>query len=152
MGYGNVMKQKNILLGLTPTASGFDTPPSNLGNCVDGNDSTATGWGVKTTSGAAEIGSIKFDLGKAQRLLITERLGIRTSANTIYVFLEQSNDDIAWEQVDTAQFCQTTSTSEINRSWKVLYTDMRYIRFRTTVGGAATGQIRFNTICGFLMD
>jgi len=55
---------QNIARGITPTASGWDTSPSDLENATDGDPTTATGVGSTTTTGAGTVGYIYFDFGR----------------------------------------------------------------------------------------
>ncbi len=56
--------RRNIALGITPTASNWDTPPSNLERVTDGDINSTTGVGSTTTSGAGTVGVIFFDFGR----------------------------------------------------------------------------------------
>jgi len=60
---------QNIARGITPTASEWDTPPSNLENVTDGDPTTATGVGSTTTSGSGAVGYIYFDFGRNVNVL-----------------------------------------------------------------------------------
>ncbi len=133
----------NVLKGILPTFDTFDVNPSNPNNCTDQNQASVTGYGSKVTSGAANVGNIKFDLGSEGTWLNVARIGLKTSAGTIGVYIEASDDNNNFRQM-TNQLTNTTSTTEVIRDvGPVGVVQSRYFRIRTYVNSAATAEIRF---------
>jgi len=62
---------QNIARGIVPTATGWDTPPSNLENATDGDPTTATGVGSTTLGGGGYIGTIEIDLQTYKNILVS---------------------------------------------------------------------------------
>lgn len=50
--------------GITPTATTWDSNPSDLANATDGDETTATGTGSKSISSATTFGAVNIDLGQ----------------------------------------------------------------------------------------
>ncbi len=132
-------RPKNILKDLPVTkitASGFDTAPTNLRACVDGDYSVATGQGSKNQSGAGYYGYITFDLGSVKLVEIAGRVGIWSAAGAVQVSVDSSDDNSTWRTGTIAQ-ATATSVTEAVRELVGAITMGRYIRLAFYVGASA---------------
>jgi len=147
-GYGTPNRPVNIMKGILPVASGFDTPPSNLANATNGDPDTPTGVGSKTLDGAGDIGTIIFDLGSAKTFLLGIQLGFWTSANSISVYVQASKDGISYP-TSILPF-NTGATSEQQRDMNgILLINKRYVKLYANVNGAATGNVKIYEVVGY---
>jgi hypothetical protein len=142
-------KPRNILRGIIPTASGFDTPPSNLERCTDGNLSLGTGAGTKAIEGAGTVGELVFDAGSVKTLLLGGRVGLSQNASaTIRVLIDSSDDNITW-RTSTSILYSTNSGSERKESLLAMISTGRYFKVRLYSTAACTASIIIYQIVGY---
>lgn len=93
---GIVFTLQNLVKGVLPVASSWDTPPTNLANATDGDINTVTGTGTSTGKGSfGTYGIIRFDLGSVKNVLIGGKVGIWSSAiGSSEVYVQASTDGI----------------------------------------------------------
>jgi hypothetical protein len=86
------------LAGLTPTASGWGTAPTNLANICDGDWTTATTAGQSNkTSANSSLGNITIDLGSIQTVDLMAKLGVWDNISTgVNVKWQWSSDGTTW--------------------------------------------------------
>jgi hypothetical protein len=128
----------DLARGKLVTFDGFDDAnPNNLANATDGNYSTATGTGTKVMTGAGSVGSFILDLGEIKTVLVTARVGIGTTAGNISVFIDSSDDGIAYRTfVGSGNY--TTLTGDNIKPLVPALLNTRFIRLRVTASAAAT--------------
>jgi hypothetical protein len=135
-------KPRNILRGLTPVATGFDTPPSDLPNSTDGNPNNPSGVGTTVKSAGAETGYIAFDLGSIKTVLVGCRIGMWATASVNNALYIDSKESVTYyNQPASAITTISTSNTNIREATPVLVTG-RYIRFR--FWGSATSETTFS--------
>jgi len=95
---------RNVARDITPTASGWDTPPSDLEKATDGDPTTATGEGVRTTTGSESTGYLYLDLGRPVTgiVLISADAKVDTAHATLN--LEQKQGGVWGWGSDTLQY------------------------------------------------
>lgn len=136
----------NILKGLpidSISYTGFDTtPPTDLGNAVDGDTTTATGDGKKTLGGSGTVGEYIFDLGANRTVLFGALVGVHSSASAITVYSAGSEDNVTW-RANGAASGTATSVAEVGIDLQLhIFFDVRYLRIKATIGGAGDGYMR----------
>ena len=136
---------RNLLRGVVPVASGWDTPPSNLENCTDGNISTATGTGQTVKGGAGDFGYLVFDLGSIK--FVDVSLISITSSNTgnTAILIESSDDNNTWRSSYYASTLTITTTAALKPVLKVACMG-RYIRIRYNLSAAGTATAIINNV------
>ena len=127
----------NALRGILGVASGWGTDPTNLANATDGDIDTVTGTGNKIMAGAGTCGYIKFDLGSVKTALVGGKIAIWSTAGTIYMYIDQSVDDITWYLSGQPVLGRVVADENIAPPPPVLVT-MRYFRLRFYVNAAST--------------
>lgn len=137
----------NVALGILPTASTFDTNPTNLDRITDGDFETVTGWGSKVVGSPSWIGYITIDLGSVKKLLMCARVGIYSTAGAIQVVQSCSDDGVNF-RVLTAD-CNQTSVTEVIVGTRAFFAYARYVRIGIYAGSACTGYARFYEILVF---
>lgn len=105
------LRPRNVLRGITPTASGWGVSPANLGNCTDGDPSTYAGTGTRTLAAAGNIGELRFDLGSAKNILVAAKISL-AFPKRIDAFIEQGSDAITYvtNKQEVAQVSNTSGT------------------------------------------
>lgn len=86
----------NLLAGLTPVASGWDTAPTNLAACTDGDPTTATGTGSTVKAAIDNYGYLTFDLGAVKTFLINAKIAMWSTANScaVYSYYKEASADL----------------------------------------------------------
>lgn len=140
-------KPVNILRGIVPTASGWDTAPTDLANCTDGNFSTVTGTGVTTLVAGGAVGIVGIDTGRISVYLIHYFMGVWRTAGSVYFYVEASNDGVNWVLQSLRSDDVTNATEALRNVNRVVYG--RYIRIRITNTDASTTNARFYQILGW---
>jgi len=147
-------KLRNILRGIVPTADAtWGTAPTNLANVTDEDLTNFTGTGSKIIGGGGDIGSIRFDLGfvPTRPIIITGKIGIWSSAGTMAVYVDESEDGNAFTPSGVASMNKTQSIeSPLGFSPIIIYT--RYFRLRSYLNAAATGNARFYGVQGYSLE
>lgn len=136
---------KNILRGITPTASGWGTSPTNLGNITDGDVSTVTGTGSTNALAKADYGFITFDLGSIKQVMFGCRVGIWcASARDIILFAAGSDDNVTYRDTLNANgppaaivYRAAAPNAEEVVDSLINIINGRYIRIRFLVTGAS---------------
>jgi len=136
---------------LTPAASGWDTDPSSLENCVDGDNTSKTGVGSTTVGGAAVYGYVSFDLESVRNVIITAKLEAHSSASTTTCYIENSVDGTTWYPVHANVIYATGTATSADVSYSTIVTSVhgRYFRIRFNVGGAATAYGTLYTVSAY---
>jgi len=89
----------NIARGILITASGWDTPPSDLSNATDGDVNTKTGTGSTTKSGAGAYGAVVLDFGADKNssnniFIIGGKFGMWCTAGNSILKMDCSDDGV----------------------------------------------------------
>lgn len=146
-------KPRNILRGITPTASTFDNNPTNLSNSTNGDYSDGTGTGNKVLGGAGVIGEIIFDLGTTKTVLLGGKIAMWSTANSTYAYAAASEDRTNYKS-SSAQLGSNTATYEsigaatMDLTSTILTGSKIKLYFRL-VGGAGTGNIKLYEITAY---
>lgn len=145
-GYGNVLKLKNVGIGITPTLSTFANNPSNPNYATDGNETTVTGAGDKTFAAASgDIGVFELDLGSVKKVLISGTYGIWVSGSNIactsYWDFKKASGDSYTTHPSNDSVTRTSSEPTILREMPVGVVYARYIRLRGTTNSSYTGTV-----------
>jgi hypothetical protein len=138
-------KLRNLLIGNVPTAALWDTPPSDLANVTDGNHTTSTGTGTKSTSGAGTVGTITFDLNDtpSSPLLLSIHAGVSVSNNNLYIYVDQSSDNfnaVTYNEGQSVGGSGSPTESKISIAPTMI--SERYFRIRFYTSAAATGTVK----------
>lgn len=129
--------------------------PTNLVNIVDGNMSTVSGTGTVVLSVANLFGVLTFDLGAIRNIIVVGRFGLWSSASSIFVTVESSDDNITFRGTTAASaggypfLVTVTSSTERIAETLVNYANGRYIRLRFTGGAAATENARIYSVLAY---
>jgi len=132
----------NRLKGITPTLTGWGTSPAQLGNATDDDWSTSTTTGSKVLGAAGEVGTIDFDLGAPRSVLFFYKVGLWSTAGTMYTANRWSNDGVTWYSVSGYYTINVATTSEQIRMPIVEFIRARFVRIRFYVSAAATGYAK----------
>lgn len=136
-------KPRNVLRGIVPTADTFDTAPSDLAKCTDGNPLTDTGEGTKVTSAGGVYGNLTFDLGGLKTVLCSGKVGIRSSTSSIYGMAYISYDGgNTYIPVQPAIVATTTSTTNTDRWIIPFIITADHLRLTFNVNAAATAYAK----------
>lgn len=142
MGYGTLLRERNVLKGATPTLAIFGTNPTNLTNITDENTTTVSGTGSKTAGGAGEIGTLTFDLGTIKTVSVAGLVEMWQSASTtMYLYLRISDDNNAWRTLKTELTNSNATNTGTIRPLNSSIVTTRYLQFQVYIAGAATGNI-----------
>jgi hypothetical protein len=138
----NVLRYPNGPLSpaapIVPTYTGFeDAPPTNLENATDGDITTCTGVAQKILGTAGTGGTFVFDMGEVRSVLVGFILGVKTTASTLQLFIESSDDNITYRTASLNNNA-TSSTSKVIRDGLSSLLTGRYIRIRAVNTGAGT--------------
>lgn len=138
----------NILRGVVPTFTGFDTTnPTNLANATDGDPITATGEGKKTVGAAAEIGKFVFDLGSEKNVIVGMKISVHSSASNIFVYINSDTDtDKGSSQLSVA----TVAAKIVTASTRILL-NTRYIYIIGVSGAACDGFLGLYEVVAYEM-
>lgn len=133
------VKPRNILKGIVPVASTFDTAPTNLANCTDGNITNPAGTGTKAMSAAGTIGALTFDLGSVKTVLIGFRVGVWGAVAAKTAMYIGYGDMAATQGGQCALNNSTSASSEVILSAEsAAVITARYISFTFISGSTAT--------------
>lgn len=153
----NVLRYPNGPLSpaapITPTVSGFDTDPTDLGNVTDGDLTTASATGSKVMGASGVYGYLIFDMGSAKNVIISAKVGIWSTASTTSAYLETSPDGTNWVTVGANTIRPAgTSASEVINSVLINGVHTRYFRIRFSVGAAATAYAKIYTVTAYALE
>jgi hypothetical protein len=142
IGFRGVTTPKNLLRGIEPTFEYFETtPPTDLDKATDGDLTTHTGTGSKTTTGPATLGTFIFDLGSVKTVLAGCYVGLWSDSGLISYYIDSSINGTEW--INGTNFGYNgTLTSESIRDGTPSMCVGRYIRFRFKISAAGTGNVR----------
>ncbi len=132
---------QNIARGITPTASGWDTPPSNLENATDGDPDTATGIGSTTLGGAGHLGTIKIDLGCVKPVFVMIRLSAYSDAG-LGLLYHMSNQGGTWGYWHGNKGHVAWSNSTFREWSSEFFAYASEVGFSVYVNSAATGYVK----------
>lgn len=138
----NVLRYPNGPLSpaapIVPTYTGFeDMAPTDLEKATDGDITTCTGVAQKILGYAAMGGTFVFDMGEVRTVLVGFILGVKTTAASIQIFIDSSDDNITYR--NTAPVSNSTaSTSKVIMNGLSPLLTGRYIRIRAVNTGAGT--------------
>lgn len=129
---------RDSLIGTTPAVTLFDTPPSNLENLTDGNQTSVTSEGITTKTGSGTWGMMVFDMGASKTRLIDIDVAIKTSAGTYACYVTQSADNITFVGANESIFSGSGTSYKRMPTQNACITHLRYIQIFFTVSTAAT--------------
>lgn len=140
----------NVFKGITPSASGYDTPPSSLGNATDDDPTTATGEGVKATTAYASFGPIIIDLGSPKRLLVGARLGLHTDAGSILAYIDSSLDGNSYSANGGAvSSLNVRSETVVGTNTAIVYA--RYVRYQFSTTNSTNAYVKPYELYGYII-
>jgi len=134
---------QNIARGITPTASGWDTPPSDLQKATDGDITTSTGTGSTTTSGSGELGFITINPGKPT--LVLTKVGFWSTGERIEVYYDASQDGSTWYRLYDLAATKSSTTEHIPPMLCV-FCPFQYFRMLFYITAAGTGYVKIYEI------
>lgn len=134
-------QQKNLLKDITPVATSWGTAPTNLNNITDGDITTASGTGFKTTTASGAVGAIIYDLGSVKTVILQAKMGIWTSSGSIAAFIKSSDDSFNTEK-DSFTIGTYTTTGELILHSPYIRLQARYIALKVQNNAAATGNAK----------
>jgi len=137
----------NRAKGITPTAVGWDTPPTDLPKATDEDFETSTGPGTTTIAAATRLGEIRLDFGRAYPVLFFAKLGMWRDAARIEVYMGYSVDGVTWYHIRGGMYdCLSFASTEEIVYTPVLFVKARYIRLYFYGTGAMTGNVKIYEI------
>lgn len=150
-------KPRNVLRGIVPTASGWDTPPSDLANLTDGDHTTTTGVGTKTTTGASQvIGTLSFDLGNVKKFLFGATFSCWSNTGSIFGYVEYSINGSRWYNphggAQGRTWIQTSESAASVYKFPPYDLQTRYLRLTFYSSAALNGNIRGLEVSGYELD
>jgi len=151
-GLSFFLKPKNAAKGITPVASGWDTPPSDLEKATDGDPDTVTGTGQTTTGAGADYGYIELDLGLDGVYLVGAKIGVWSDASYVRVYIESKPDGINWQPAQSWYIIGAFTTSEDIFNAGGVVISGRHIRFRFYVAAATTAYAKIYEIWAYKLD
>ena len=138
----------NILRGIVPVASIWDTDPTDLENCTDGNVNTVTGTGSNVMAAAGTYGNIIFDLGSVKTVLVGIRAGIWSTASNTLVYIAASDDNITYRENTTSIINKATVVELVSDSHSAILTG-RYVRTRFYLTGIGTAYAKIYEVAAW---
>ena len=141
-------KPRNVLRGIVPTASAWDTAPTNLDRITDGDYTTETGEGSKASGGGA-YGYLSFDLGASKLIMISGLWSTYSSTGNTYCYLsygEQSNFSDARTTLLSSKTGATTKSAGLSEPTYNPVFKSRYIRLQFNVSTTATAYAVINQL------
>ncbi len=136
---------RNVARGITPTASGWDTPPSDLEKATDGDMTTSTGTGSTTTTGSGEIGRIYIEFGEEKSILFLPQFGFWTSGGGERIsaqVISEKNGSTMWGET----IGSTTGNNEQNEAIIPAYAHTKKIGIIFNLNAAGTGYVKIYEI------
>lgn len=127
----------------------IDGAPDALSNATDGLMSTVTGTGNQSKAVSGDFGYYTFDLGSIKTVLVGGRTGIWSTANTVQICIEASDDDITYVPSGNATGENSASVTEVIRDLIPKILTGRYIRVRYAISGAAVAYARLYSMMGY---
>jgi len=132
----------NVLRGIVPTYTGFDTTvPTDLANATDGDPTTSTGEGKKTLGGAGEVGVFVFTLPRPMNIIVGGRVTLHSSAGTLTVYISADSDD----KGGSSLACTSVAAVSAELHTKILCA-VSAIKIRATISAAGDGYLGLKTI------
>ncbi len=141
----------NAAWGCTISASNWGTAPSNLNNAIDGDPSTVTGTGSKTTAGSATVGNVDLDFGEEGVYLISAKIGIWTDAGILYVYPYSKPDGSNWQHPGP-HIAQSGSGTERVMNIYAFIASGQHFRLNFWVSAAATANVKIYQIWAYRLD
>ena len=84
--YNNDRKMTDLIVGVTPTYSGWTSDPTDGADITDGSLTTVCNTGSKVCSAGWEYAYFEWDLGAHTRFLVTGFGGSTATAGTAYIY------------------------------------------------------------------
>jgi hypothetical protein len=133
----------NRLAGVLGVATTFDTAPTSLANMTDNDWTTWTGEGVKTLTGAGNVGYLTFDLGAVYPVLILAYGNWHRDSGdgTVQLVVQSSEDNSNWVN---AGGTGGSGSTNINQGVATGFAYARYFRLYFLTSTAPTGSSVFH--------
>jgi len=139
--FSDLYPVKNRLKGIIPTASIWDTAPTNLERCTDLDWDTPTGTGDKVMGAAGDVGHITFNMGAEYKVMIRGKIGIWTAiATAFYIYLDIW-DGVNWVTNPYAIYYNVVSSERIGPLITFNF-KAQIFRLRFFLTAAGTGYVR----------
>lgn len=138
--FSDLYPVKNRLKGIIPTASTWDTAPTNLERCTDLNWDTPTGTGSKVMGAAGNMGFITFDMGAEYKVTLRGKIGVWVTAALIYIYVDIW-DGTAWVGNPNALYYWGPLAETIG-SWATHAFKAQIFRLRFYVNNPCTGYAK----------
>jgi len=132
----------NRLRGVIPTADTFDTNPSNLERCTDGDWNNPTGTGTKTTVAAGNIGRLFFDLGRVYNFHLRLKVGMWRDAGSLHLYIYHSEDGVTYRAASERPIATSAAAAEQIRFCHIEFVRTRYLRLDFYGTVAMTGNVK----------
>lgn len=132
---------KNILRGKVPVASTWDTDPTNLENCTDGDIATVTGTGNKVMGAGGTYGVLVFDLGAVKTVLVSGLVGLWSTAGSASIFITSSLDNITYTTFSNS-IVSLTSATELKAGLLSKIVTSRYVKVTFYASAASTAYAK----------
>lgn len=138
----------NVLRGIVPTATTWDTDPTSLANCTDGDHTTVTGTGSKVMGAAGYVGYLNFDLGSIKTFIFGGKVGLWSTAGSVSMYVTVSDDDITYSNNTAVVMIVTTTTELAGFILSKIFTG-QYIRLSFYAGSAATANAKIYEVMAY---
>lgn len=140
IGFYEVDNRVNRLSGVVGTATGWGVAP-DLTLATDNDFSTAGPEGNTSVSGAAQIGTVQWDMGATYDVLLLAKVGLYSSTSSVTGLWWYSSDGSNYYQVTNSAAMGITSTTEVDLFDNVAFCQARYVRLRFTSGATEVGHV-----------
>lgn len=142
----------NILRGILPVADAdgltWGTAPTDLDKSTNGNIDDPTGTGSKTLGSSGSVGTLTFDLGTVQSILINFRVGLWSDTGAMSIYIDEY-DGTTWRNASNV-CASVTSTTEAKKSPEnAAIINASKFRLRFNLGAAGTGNVKIYEVMGY---
>jgi hypothetical protein len=140
IGFYEVDTRVNRLSGVVGTATGWGVAP-DLTLATDNDFSTVGAEGNTTVSGAAQIGTVQWDMGATYDVTLLAKVGLYSSTSSVTGLWWYSVDGSNYYQVSNSAAMGITSTTEVDLFDNLVFCQARYVRLRFTSGATEVGHV-----------
>jgi hypothetical protein len=141
IGFLTQNSEINRLQGALVSVTTWDVAPASLSSAVDGDWSTSTTEGNKTTSSATNIGTISFDMGATYSVSLLCKVGLWSNASYVAGYWYCSDDNVTYNGLTGINFVLKTTTTEAVVFSPSQFCISRYVQLVFNSGAANIGHV-----------
>jgi hypothetical protein len=141
IGFLTQNSEINRLQGAPVSVTTWNVAPASLSKAVDGDWSTSTTEGNKTTSSATTIGTISFDMGATYSVSLLCKVGLWSNTSSVVGYWYYSNDNVTYTGLTGNSFVLKTTTTKAVVFSPSQFCISRYVRLLFNSGAANIGHV-----------